>query len=91
MYEKESNKKSEAIKQVVEDETISMEEVMRKVENINDKIKFKAFGKVTITGRKTIRDEHDDKSEEEKAESLAEEQERKAEEEIERIRKDGGN
>ena len=46
-YKRISDEKSEAIDKLVEDTALDIDEVMDKVEKIQDKIKFGAFGKTT--------------------------------------------
>ena len=84
-----SDKYSDDLKKVVGDDHTNIEEKMTKFEKIHEKIKFKAFGKVTINGnkkemnrKKIINSDNDDEAHE-----LFEEQEKKAEHEIEEIKK----
>ena len=78
---------SEALRKVIEKED-TIEEKMRKFDKIHDKIKHKAFGKVTI-GRKasTKSDEDEEALESDKAEDLFEEQVTRANDAIEEIKK----
>ena len=46
-YKQLSERNSEKIKNLVEDERLNMEEVMKKFEGMHKKIKFQAFGKTT--------------------------------------------
>ena len=88
-YETYSNEFSEKLEKVVENENMTIEEVMNKFEKIHDKIKFKAFGKVTIgtQKRKVTRQngDSDDESEEAKAKTMFEEQEKVVEKELQKI------
>jgi hypothetical protein len=84
-----SDKYSDDLKKVVGDDHTNIEEKMTKFEKIHETIKFKAFGKVTINGnkkemnrKKIINSDNDDEAHE-----LFEEQEKKAEHEIEEIKK----
>ena len=40
---------------IIEDESKTIEEIVRGFERINDNIKFDAFGKVTLKGKNTFR------------------------------------
>ena len=51
-YENISEELSDALMKVVEDKKTNIEEKMEKFDKIHDKIKYKAFGKVTITQKK---------------------------------------
>ena len=79
---------SEALRKVIETDN-TVEEKMNKFEKIHDKIKYKAFGKVTIGGKLTNKSEDfvDVLKEGEQAEALFEEQVRKANDAIEDIKK----
>ena len=50
-YTNISNSHSEALEKVIDDEKASIQESVDKFEKVLEKIKFKAFGKVTITNR----------------------------------------
>ena len=41
---------------IIDDKTKSIDEVFKGFEKINNDIKFKAFGKVTLKGKKTKKD-----------------------------------
>ena len=75
---------------MVEDKNLTIEKVMDKFETIHNRIKFKAFGKVTIgTNKSKVRrqeEDNDDETEEEKARLMLEEQENIVDEELKNIR-----
>ena len=84
-----SDEYSEQLGNIVESKETSIEEKMRTFDRIHDTIKYKAFGKVTITGNKnknTEGKEDEDMSKKKSIKDDIEEQERKAEEEIEDIK-----
>ena len=87
-----TKKMSEKIKAVVQDETLDMEEVMEKVEKIDNRIKFNAFGKtskkVTVSRKEDPKKDWADDTE--KAKELIEKQSEIVEKEVERIRQKGG-
>ena len=85
-YKEISNSEAEKIAEVVEDENKTIEEVMKVFNKVHEKIKFKAFGKVTIKEKLITNDKTTEgKTEEEKAEILLNEQEEKADKEIKDI------
>ena len=55
-YKRLTEEKSEKIKAVIEDDTIDNEEMLRRVEQIEKKIKFQAFGKATLKRKETMKD-----------------------------------
>ena len=91
-YNKLTEKYVETILKVVENKEMSIEEINDKFEKLHDKIKFKAFGKVTINPNKKKESIANDKVEpdEVKAKKILEEQIQKAAEEIELIKKSKG-
>ena len=76
----------EKIEKVVTNEELSIEEAMKKFEKIHDKIKFRAFGKVTIGGGR-LKEKDEEKNEVISAEKRFEEETKKVESEIEEIKK----
>ena len=78
---------SQVLRNYIETEE-TVEEKMNRFEKIHDKIKYKAFGKVSI-GEKSIGMSEVDLGtpDDEKAKSLYEEQEKRASEAIEKIKK----
>ena len=84
-YEILTNKYSEALERVLDKEDC-IEVKMKKFNSIHDKIKFEAFGKVTIGGKEKKKEE-EDKDGVEKAEQLFLEQSQKANIEIEEIKR----
>ena len=62
MYEALTKKYSEAINNVVEDKTKTIEEVAKKFNKIHDKVKYKSFGKVTLTERRQNKPQGDSKN-----------------------------
>ena len=84
-----SDEYSEKLGNIVESKETSIEEKIGKFDRIHDTIKYKSFGKVTITGNKnknTEGKEDEDVSKNKSTKDDIEEQERKAEEEIEDIK-----
>ena len=88
-YKNISDKYGDAIEKLVEDESISIQEAMDKISKIEKKIKFKAFGKITITNKKKEKIENKEEeggTEEERAKLVLEDQEQEAEREVEKIK-----
>ena len=91
-YKELTEKYVEAIEEIVENKQLAIEQVSHKFEKVHNKIKFKAFGKVTITNKektknnieKTKQNEID--SDEVKAHKLKIEQIKRTEEEIQEIK-----
>ena len=79
-YKELTEKYSDTLMKVVDDENKTIEEKMEVFDKIDTKIKFKAFGKTTIGGRNKNK-----KVDENKLETDLEEQERKTKEEIDEI------
>ena len=79
---------SEALNEVIEDDRNSVEEVSQKLEKIQNKLKFRCFGKVTLAANKDRKEAVRDstKSEEEKAKMLLETQIKEVDKEIEEIK-----
>ena len=67
-YKKLTNKYSEKLKDIVEDNSESIEDIMNRFDNVLNQIKFKAFGKVTINKRVPKPKEKEYKSIQEKKE-----------------------
>ena len=80
-YKEVSDQYSEAIEKVINNEEDNVEEAMKKFNKIHDKIKFISFGKATVREKSKIN--QDEKS----TDDLVEEQEKRAAEEIEQIKK----
>ena len=74
---------------MIGDENTSIEEKMDRFDKLHNKTKFKAFGKVTINGnRKQVNEsERSNTDDKDRAKELFEEQEKKAEYEIQEIKK----
>ena len=53
-YKKETDKVSEKIDKLVEDETKDIDEVLDSFTKIHDKVKFVSFGKSTVSKKKEI-------------------------------------
>ena len=51
-YENQTNMVASQLERIVEDDHISIDECMRKIDNLNNKVKFTAFGKTRITQAK---------------------------------------
>ena len=77
-YEALTNKCSEAINMVVEDKTKTIEQMADKFNKIHEKVKYKSFGKVTLSDRKGNKPQGDVKSDDgdegEKAKKLLDKQ-----------------
>ena len=91
-YEILSNHSENKLKEVVANEEISIEEVKDKFDKVHDKVCFKAFGKVTIfkgsrQNTKVKDNAKENKPEEEVAKNLQEDEDKRAAEEIEEIKK----
>ena len=88
-YEKYTNDSSDKLENIVMDENMTIEEIMNKFENIHNRIKFKAFGKVTIgTNKKKVtrqKEDDDDETEEVKARLMFEEQGKIVDDELKKI------
>ena len=52
MYEDETNKVAEKVKNIVDKEGLDMNNIMKKIEAIDTKVKFKCFGKTNPSVRK---------------------------------------
>ena len=89
-YRELSDKFSDKLDQIIENEDTTVEEMMTNIEKIQDKIKYMAFGKVTIGGKKSNREEVECDAEEmeETAENTFKKQIDKAQEEIKQIEKE---
>ena len=91
IYKEISNKFSDKLNTVVDNEELDIEETVRMFEKIHNDIKFKAFGKVTLNNNRNEHDEEEENNDEEdteenKAEQLAKEQHNIVEEELENIK-----
>ena len=90
-YKRESEKVKEKLARVVENKEISIEEAKKQFDKVHNKVKYKAFGKVTIKQKKIYisKNEGDSKKKEEdevtKARNLWEEQASIAEKELKEI------
>ena len=82
-YKEVSDRRSKDVLKVLEKEELSVEEIHDKFEKINNKIKFEAFGKVTIGDHRI---ETTEEKEDKDPEQVFEEQVLKAKEEIERMK-----
>jgi hypothetical protein len=89
-YKKITNEYSNKLQTIVENSSDTIEEVMAKFERVLNKIKFKAFGKVTLNNKRpeSQNKDPDIKEEEEKikARQLYDEQEQHIMKEIENIK-----
>ena len=89
-YKQLTNKYSDKLDKVLEDDTVTTMKAFEKIEKILNSIKYEAFGKVTIDSsklgevRKHIEVDHDNK--ESDAEYIYKEQEKKVEEELEKLK-----
>ena len=92
-YKKESEKVKEKLKEVVKNKEASIEESKAKFDKLHNKIKFKAFGKVTIIqnrkegGSKNIEEDNNEEDDNAKAHNIWKEQVTRAEEEMNEIDK----
>ena len=79
-YKIESDKVKDKLLEVVHNKNISIEEAKKKFDKLHDKIKYRAFGKVTITqnrkekGEERVENENEEKDEERTARKIWEEQ-----------------
>ena len=85
-YEEITNSYANKLNNIVEDKDSLMEDKYIRFEKVLDKIKFKAFGKVTLSKSKEKEVVEDNASEDERARSLFVEQERKLEKEMNEIK-----
>ena len=74
---------------MISDKETDIEEKIVKFENVHNKIKYKAFGKVSISKRRKESEPVDDDpvNMEEKAKQLYQEQEKRADDEIEEVKR----
>ena len=88
-YQLLTDKYSDFLEQVISDKTTNIEEKYLKFEKIHDKMKYKAFGKVTISDTKNKKYDEEENVIFKKthAKDLFEEQQKKADEAIEEIQK----
>ena len=84
-YKKLCEEGSDKMKEVIENEDNSIEDVIDKFDKVHNKIKYKAFGKVTIRNRNKGRSVQEKQTEEE-AKDMMEDEEQKAVKEIEEIK-----
>ena len=87
-YQLLTDKYSDYLEQVISDKNTNIEEKYSKFEKVHDKIKYKAFGKVTISDRKNNKydEEKAVTSNKTNAKELFEEQQKKADEAIKEIK-----
>jgi hypothetical protein len=87
-YKELAEEQSMKLINIIEDESKTIEEVVKGFERINDNIKFDAFGKVTLKGKNTFRSKQKAKevNEEEEARELLRKQTEKAEEELTKLK-----
>ena len=87
-YQLLTDKYSDYLEQVISDKNTNIEEKYSKFEKVHDKIKYKAFGKVTISDRKNNKydEEKTVTSNKTNAKELFEEQQKKADEAIKEIK-----
>jgi hypothetical protein len=91
-YKKGSDEMIEKVKESIEDECKSVEDAKKVFDKVHYKIRFKAFGKVTLNNKDHKASEEvdggekpKDMNEKEKAEELFREQQRRAAEEVDQI------
>ena len=78
-YKELLEKSSSKLLELVENEELSIEDIMKKMDAIQTKVKFQAFGKVALRERKEREDNNKkDKSTEDIANEILEEQTKKA-------------
>ena len=87
-YKTYSDMFSEKLTKIISNEALTIEEVMTKFNKVHDKIKFKSFGKVTITNKikKPTNNEHDEEEITDKAIALFEDQQNEVDKEILKIK-----
>ena len=83
-YEVLTNECSEALNEVIDDKTMNIDEVTEKVNKIHDKVKYRSFGKVTLSARRTNKHQEKEEigTEEEKAKVLLDKQVKEVDKEI---------
>ena len=87
-YEKISDEEAEKIEELADDETMTNEEIMNKVDKIENKMKYKSFGKSKPKSKKKILNESKDtRTEDDCANDLAKRQLDKMEAAILRVQK----
>ena len=90
-YRTLSDQFSESLEKVVRNQDIDTEDKMKQFEKIHNKIKYKAFGKIRISGKIKVKEKKDTKSKDENKEMFAklmvEEEEKIANLEIEEVKK----
>jgi hypothetical protein len=87
-YQLLTDQSSEAFTAVIEDKELSIEEAMKKFDKIHNKIKFRAFGKVTVGRGKKQANDTEETLRQDNAAAVIEEQEKIASKEIEQIKHD---
>ena len=91
MYKSLTDEYSDKFDKIIDKEDSNMETMYKKFEDLHNKVKFQAFGKVTLnTTHKQMVEEKENETEEEKKERIWKEQERLAEEEVQEIKKKPG-
>ena len=97
-YKKVSDEMSEKLKDIIEAESKGVEETKKDFDKVHDKIRFKAFGKVTLNNNMfkeededINKNDSDGNTDEEKAEQLFQEQQKTVEEEVEKIKLTANN
>ena len=79
----------ERVKDAIDDDEKTIEETKKEFDKVHDKIRFKAFGKVTMNTKESVKNKREveveegkTNTDEEKAEELFEEQNSRAAEEV---------
>ena len=52
MYEEITDRSMDKVREAVDDDNMNIDEVINKFDKMHEKIKFKAFGKVTLKSKK---------------------------------------
>jgi len=87
LYKEVTDSYSEKVSNIAENMELNIEEMSEAIEKVNNKIKFKAFGKVTIgVKKKDNKSTEQDKNKNEDAETILNEQVKRAKEEIDKMK-----
>ena len=86
IYERMTNEKAEEVKQIVDDPENNIDMVINKIDKIETKIKFKAFGKTKPKFKRKVKETVQEKSQSEKDDDLKEREIEKVEKHINDIK-----
>ena len=85
-YENITNEKADMIEKVVDNLDIDIETVMKELDKIDTKIKFKSFGKTKPKSRKYVKEKIEEKTQIEKDKAIKQKEAEKVEHQIEKIK-----